>query len=693
MKKILPWALAAFFFVVGLLTVNNYGINWDEPARLLRGQAFLNYFLTGRQTFGLPARLSPIVIAPGEYVTRYDRLSEEGQTLALLPDIPRPQEEFATKVASLGKRVSFYQDDVWSRYFLTYSAFEAGHLPLPEILGSISNRFFWGRLGVFGDIESYHIPYLVISAVGVVVVGLFAFDLTGSWVAALTACLTLGLFPVFWAESHFNLKDPLVASFYAGAVWMFWRWVKENKIRWFVGFILCVVLSLAVKWNIVFFPFIAIPWLFSIRKTPEFRRWFNPSKLLVLACVACVACVAFLLLIWPASWGSPVRALSDVVRYYTYIGSGGINVQPAGFMLPLGVNAYPAVLFFAQTPEVILLLVGIGIWGIAAKRRKDLYLLLLWFFVPILRYSLPGMYSYGGWRQIMEILPAMAVISGVGMTLIPKYIKIIIIIMFILIMSSLIRLHPNENTYFNSLVGGIRGAQAKNLIDPFLTYGNIYKEGAQWLNVHAEKNARVAVLDGRTFALSPLYLRPDISVSPYFFSRFERKGEYIFVTPINNVNESPVFSYQYVRTFLRPVHEVSVNGVTILSIYKNDPAFLRPGFSRETPVAPVRKSFMRTPKYEYLELDLGKMYRVTRIVLKGVSPSCRPEAPFTSYSDVVQFSPLLSDTYALAERDYDANGLLTYYFPAVQSQTIKIYPNTSPSCFVSSTVSAVYALE
>ena len=40
--------LIVIFFIVGIITLPAYGINWDTINHLPRGQAYLNLFLTGK---------------------------------------------------------------------------------------------------------------------------------------------------------------------------------------------------------------------------------------------------------------------------------------------------------------------------------------------------------------------------------------------------------------------------------------------------------------------------------------------------------------------------------------------------------------------------------------------------------------------------------------------------------------------
>lgn len=710
MKNAIPWLLAGIFFIVGLFTVNDYGMNWDEPARLLRGQAFLTYYLTGK-SIQLPPRESPLLFAPGEFVTRYDFLAEEGQKRAQLPETPNPQASFQLVTQAVGTRISYYEDSVWANYFLKYDSFEAGHLPLPELLGSLSNKILYGVLGAVGDIESYHIPYIFICALGIFIVALFTRDISGSWVASAVSGLSLALFPIFFGESHFNMKDPLIASLFAGSIWAFWHWVKSSQRRFAILFIIFVATSLTVKWNIVFLPFIVIPWLIAIRKTTEFKRWWKPKKLILYGCITIFVCSVWMILIWPASWSQPLRAIVDVVSYYASIGYGSDRIQPAGFIL-FGFDAYPLLLFLAQAPEIVLLLAVCGIWAVLRKRAGNQIstglLLMSWLLVPIIRYSLPASHAYSGWRQIMEILPPLAILAGIGAdTLIQKSTRLIhwlmlciLIISYVFLAFTLIQLHPNENTYFNAFAGGIRGAYEKNLVDPFLTNGNIYKQGAMWINANAEKNARVAILDGRTFALSPVYLRSDISISPYHFSGFDRKGEYILVTDINTEKESAVFSYRYLKSFMKPVHTIQRDGVALLTIYKNDPDYLLPGMGEDKPVVSLKKSRFSTAKGEYLELDFGKKIRLTRIIISGAPVTCHYQDPFSAYDEVIQVLPkklparfnLTDNTYSMTEKRYLGEGTVEYRFAAEPAEIANIYVIQGASCFNGGMVTAAYGI-
>ena len=197
-KYLIPLCLALIFFIIGLFTLSDYGINWDAPVHMMRGQGLLHFFLTGKGSFGEKNnRLSPILIKPGEFVTRYDFMAEEQPPLpgipvqADLPNRPRPQEEWH----NLSTTASFYQSNDWNGKF--WVEHDDGHPPLADIFSALTNKIFSEFLRILGDIQGYQIFYLFISAIGVFVVSAFALDISGSRFAALIAGLSLGLFPLF----------------------------------------------------------------------------------------------------------------------------------------------------------------------------------------------------------------------------------------------------------------------------------------------------------------------------------------------------------------------------------------------------------------------------------------------------------------------------------------------------------------
>jgi len=102
--------------------------------------------------------------------------------------------------------------------------------------------------------------------------------------------------------------------------------------------------------------------------------------------------------------------------------------------------------------------------------------------------------------------------------------------------------------------------------------------GIKWVNENVEEGAKLSLIQGTASNAPPLYLRKDINYlvdgnidnQETYFSGIERKGEYLMELTFNDTGKDFYYVWEYVDKFLIPVHEVKVDGVPILKIWKND---------------------------------------------------------------------------------------------------------------------------
>lgn len=199
---------------------------------------------------------------------------------------------------------------------------------------------------------------------------------------------------------------------------------------------------------------------------------------------------------------------------------------------------------------------------------------------------MPNAGIYGGMRQIMEYIPAMAILSGIGakyiVELLSYYIvrklkvkpllvlQIIIVLSFIPITLKLVSIHPNENVYFSPLIGGLNGAWKRNFPDWGTTIGSAYKGGIEWINLHTERDSRVALVNGLLSNVPRISIRPDIYFSESHYSGDKKQGEYLMEVIDYRWNSVTLQEkIKYLETLV-PVYEEKVDGVAILKIWKND---------------------------------------------------------------------------------------------------------------------------
>lgn len=589
----LPLIFGVGFFVAGVVTLGDYGISWDETIHFRRGAAYVYYFLTGRTNYdGLP-------------VVNFQGTSGDPSKLPL-------------------PRRSFYQHEVQDGEYMLEN--DSGHPPLSDELAALSNYILFQKLGWVGDIQSYHWFNLAAAAVLVLVVVAFGGEAYGGFVGVV-AGIVVATYPVFFAESHFNIKDPAETAFFAATLWTFWKAVKGKSWKWMLGSAVCFGLALGTKFNILFLPLILVPWLVLRywREVSVGGFWSKWPKGFVISCLISPLLIGAIFFgSWPYLWQNPIGNTQKVFQYYREIGTG-FRYQPDGFFV-LGWNIFPIAWIIFTTPPLVLGLLMIGL-GVVWKRRREkgkvAWLWLAWLLVPILRVSWPNTSIYGGIRQIMEFLPAMGLISGLGAEWLVKLgrrysgegkIKLAVLAV-VLISGALISVkwHPNENVYFNFLIGGLSGAAQREFPSWGNSFGNAYYQAAKWLNENAEEGAKVALLQGTLGNLPVEWVRSDLNFDNHNWSGIDRGGEYLVELTFNDSGKSYYYAWEYVEKFLVPVYEVKVDGVAIAKVWKNDLEHTKPEWRL------WEKEYVGEKKISVsggnLTMDLGEVVNLSRVKL------------------------------------------------------------------------------
>lgn len=643
------------FLVISLLTLSDYGISWDEPIHFTRGQAYLHYFLTGE--------------------LNYQNLE-------------------------VSKRRSLYQDTSFTGQFFLQN--DSGHPPVNGILAALSNFTFYQKLGVLGDIESYHLFNILSATLLVIVVTLFAAQTYGLLVA-IVAGLSLAVYPLFFSESHFNIKDPAEAAFYAGTIWAFWNSLKRYDWRWLFIAVLFFALALGTKFNILFLPFIIILWL--VWKNP--RNILHPLKIvsripksfLILLISSPFVIGAIFFLTWPYLWQDPLINTLSIFGYYKEIGTGGLGQLQ--FLTWGRFNLFPITWIGITTPPVILFLTALGILGVFLKQDKEktALLWLLWLIIPILRVSFPGSSIYGGVRQIMEFLPAMALLSGLGSLVLIQLLKrligktflsevvlgAIILLLFIPHLLIMINLHPNQNVYFNSLIGGLKGAQKANIPYYGNSFGNAYYPALLWLNKNAAPGSRVGLVQGTSVNIPRSYFSPGIDYSNSAWSGINRQGEYLVELTHQGNEIAYLFAWEYVNRVLIPVYEVSVDGVTIAKVWKNDPEHSRPEYRKEKAL-PI-KNIQQID--DVLEINLKDTFPLSKLKVEFDNQgNCQPFTVGFIQTSVDKIN-WRTETEKISEYQVRAyptleNGLIRFIFPANHASSLRINTGSKDSCLFNS---------
>lgn len=607
MNKIITALIFLAFFTLGIITLTHYGINWDTINHLPRGQAYLNYFLTGSKDYSNLKEESP----------EFHFYWQNPESLGIDTNLPEGQVP----------RRSMYQS-----YAVPYSYFivkDGGHPPVSDILSAVFNRILFGKLRLVNDIDSYRVYGVLLSALLVALVYFWVSSLEGKF-AGFVAALSLAAYPLFWAESHFNTEKDIPEAFYWSLLlFSVWRGFREKNWKWLLFSGLAFGLALGTKFNILFSIFVVVPWLLFVIWEKGLKKIIGKDIKLYGFGIAAVA-VGVLIFIgsWPYLWADPLLRIAQVIRFYKDIGmTTTINQNFAG---PFGINIYPILWIIYTTPEIVLGLFAVGL-GILVRRiivKKDStsFLFLLWFLVPVARVVWPGTSIYGGVRQIMEYIPGMAIISGIGAGWLLRIIKnkackvvavVIIALGYISLLLNLIKIHPFENVYFNKLSGGIQTMKKIDLPYWGFSFGSPYRQAAVWLNENMPQGANLVF----TYDLIPniprIFLRPDINLTNSNRSGYLRKGEYAISLAYQGSNARSYYD-KYLDKFIEPAWEVKVDGVSILKIWINSDQYVK---DKRKEIVLGNVAVADTGRQ--ILFDLGETRSLSRLVMTYNQSGCK----------------------------------------------------------------------
>ena len=220
----------------------------------------------------------------------------------------------------------------------------------------------------------------------------------------------------------------------------------------------------------------------------------------------------------------------------------------------------------------------------------------------------------------MEFIPAMAILTGIGVSKIKPQFLLIIFALFAFVIWENIKIHPNQNTYFNQIIGGLSGAKEKNIPYWGYNYGNIYFQGVEWLNNNAVPNAKLALPIVNMVNVPRIKLRPDINFSNGHLSGSNFGGEYVMEAS-NNWRPESWYAYAFYDKNLNPVYEIKVDGVVLLKIWKNDKQYLK------IPIGEEKQEKIKTIDINdgIVNIDIGKEILLSKIVIEHGNNNCEKQ--------------------------------------------------------------------
>lgn len=672
--------------IIAMLTLSHYGINWDEPYHYRRGQAYLHYFLTGEKSYKGMSKYPPLkgTSDSGDF-RNSDKLFEEVQKN---PSLSNPS-----------FRRSYYQDDAWNgEYFIDVES-AYGHPALNGIAASLSNYILYQKLGVLGDLESYHFYIILTISFMTFFVAIFMWKKYG-FLESVVSSLALSTYPLLIGDQHFNIKDPIETVFYTITIISFYLGITKSNFKWLLTSAFFFGFALSVKFNIVFALVPMGIWLiYFLRKNklrPDLRK-----KIIYVLILFPIIVSAILFISYPVIWKAPFKELSELARFY--LGVGFSQSQPSSYYLLGFINYFPSLWIIVTTPPATLILFILSFLFFKKIIRKNSSTLILfaWFLTTIIRISLFKALSYNGVRLIMEYIPPMAMLTGISAGYIYKKVNkrlkvvaiIIIFASFVPTIYKLVKIHPNENVYFNSLVGGLPGAKKISLNSWGNSYGNAYYQAIVWINKNAEENARLTLPVGLIGNIPRYRLRKDISLSNDYSSGLNHDGEYLLELTYD-YPQMEWFALKYLNSAMKPVYEVKIEGIAIAKVWKNDPSYTLPEYKN---LKNISATVSHNKKSGYIELSLPKPEKIMQVDLKQPIKGCGTLK--TGYADTSingknwtrEIEDIARDQLRHSKlNDIESN--FRFYFAARKAKFIRFHTEDLNSCLLNATHSDVLIL-
>lgn len=538
--NILAFILIFLFGISGVYSLHYFGISWDEGlGNLFFGERYLLFFQTQQEKFL-------------DFKANLSYHSTTGLNLFLSPLRGMP-----------------YQ-----------------HPPIIDVPSAWIMHMFSYGLGWLDPVAAFHVLKVFITVLFLFVIYVFFRKRLGNMVS-FWALLFLVSFPRLWGDMQINPKDiPSLAIFtFFICSYIYWYEKPGWKRAILVG--ICFGLGLGNKANILFAPLVILigwfPWRWQGKFWTEVlvhikQTWFYYLSFGLVS-------VGIYLCTWPYLYNHPER----IFQYFRSMATQGDRVIQ--YIWSIEPFAHMA----ATMPEIMLIFLLIGILCSKKLSKNFKYpwvrLFLVWFILPIFRISMPGQINFDGIRHYYEFLPAAAILAGFGVYIFGTWIekwfvniyKIAPYIIGILIVGigflNFKNYFPYTYIYYNQLFGGITGAARYFSENDTTDYWAVsYREGLNWINIHAEPNSSIYVPVASWLVEIPekIWIRKDLKVINNENSDSVKvQSNSVYVMFINRPGYYNSIAADLRRSNQLPVYQSVVAGKPILFIYQINPVTIQ----------------------------------------------------------------------------------------------------------------------
>ena len=378
------------------------------------------------------------------------------------------------------------------------------------------------RLSPLGRFQTRHLVTSVVGWLGM----LYAARLAGALAGTAASCLTmlfLVLSPRYFGDSMNNPKDIPFASAHAAAV--YYLTSARTEFPFFrPGELLKAVAAIgaAIEVRAGGIMLLGYFWIMLAARA-AWARIREPRRALMVVALGGTASVAAILAgvaFWP--WAQqkpflrPFQALA-ILAHYDVAGNFRVLFDGAYYRADGLPRLYIPTWIAISVPVVVLVFAAASIPLIATvKRETALRVAFVWLtiLVPVASAVVSRPILYDGMRHLLFVIPPLAALAGFAAARLWEAARSRRLLAFAFVAAIAAGLwdplrfeianHPFQMTYFNPLVGGVRGAFGRFDID---YWANTYGAAIRWLekNVPGDGPIRVTGVKHPTRDVVPTY--------------------------------------------------------------------------------------------------------------------------------------------------------------------------------------------
>jgi 4-amino-4-deoxy-L-arabinose transferase-like glycosyltransferase len=381
--------------------------------------------------------------------------------------------DFGQNVVKGDLNQSFSDENIKAAWH--WDPYRVPHPPFSRIVSGITKSITSPWLNKF---SGYRLAPALFFAVLVTVMFLWISELFGC-ATGLFAALVLLLIPNLFGFAHIAVTDMPLASMWFLTAFCFWKGLTDW--RWSVALGTVWGLALATKFPALLIPLPLILW------SHLFNRNHYANNVFAMLFISPLIMIVTQPYLWHQSglrimeflYEGLSRGYRPETNFAIYFFGQLYSTQQLPFY-------YPFFLIAVTTPEPILALAIVGVLSIPwlRERASTIVLFMINAFFVLGLGLLPGAVLHDGVRQLLATLPFVAALAGGGFFVLTERLmalahswkqlapvahlkaKILGIVCIALLFSPSLDLylcHPFQLSFYNRLVGGIRGAYAQGL--------------------------------------------------------------------------------------------------------------------------------------------------------------------------------------------------------------------------------------